>query len=342
MTYAGARTETEQQIASTLHFTLPQERLHPTFNFLDLTLASRSQESAGNDGRGFRLNIANSIWGQKGYAFLMGYLDVLAQNYGAGLRLLDFIQAPEESRATINKWVSDQTEDKIKDLIPPGKITDLTRLILVNAIYFNAAWASPFSKELTKEESFYLADGGVVTVPMMAQTNYFGYSEGDDYQAVELRYGGWKLSMVVLLPQTGRFSDFEKSFSVNRLNAMLNNIKGINVRLKLPRFSYSGYSFSLKDVFSGMGMALAFSNYADFSGMDGTRKLRIDDVVHKAFVAVDEAGTEAAAATAVIIGVTGIPQEPVTMTVNRPFIFLIRDVETGAILFIGRIMNPAS
>src|SRR4030067_846938 len=180
-------------MADPLHYVLPQARLHPAFNNLDEVLATRGQGAKGKDGKGFRLNIVNAIWGQKGYEFLAQYLDLLAENYGAGLRLMDFISAPDPSRQIINKWVSDQTEDRIKDLIPFGAIDSLTRLVLTNAIYFNAAWQYPFKENATENGNFYLLNGTKITVPMMKQTESFGYAEGNGYQAVELLYDGGEL-----------------------------------------------------------------------------------------------------------------------------------------------------
>jgi len=341
MTYSGARNETESQMANTLNFTLPQNRLHPAFNALDLELAARGVGAEGQDGEGFRLNIANSIWGQKDYSFLPGFLDVLAENYGAGLSLLDFYNAPEDSRIVINTWVSEQTEDKINDLIPKGAISYLTRLVLTNAIYFNAAWNLPFDEELTIDGHFYLPGGSQVTTPMMSQTGYCGYTEGDGYKAVELLYDGEELSMVVLCPEAGRFDEFENTITPDRLNAIINDFSSANVQLKLPKFTYESGSISLKKALTQMGMPVPFSSSADFSGINGTRDLFISDIFHKAFVSVDEAGTEAAAATAVIVGEISIPLPPVEVTIDRPFIFLIRDIKTHAILFIGRIVNPA-
>jgi len=349
MTYAGARGETTQQMADTLHFLLEQEKLHPAFNWLDVEFAKRGEGAEGKDGEGFRLNIVNAIWGQKDYEFLTDFLDVLAENYGAGLRILDFMTETEKSRLAINDCVSDQTEGRIEDLIPQGAIDALTRLVLANAIYFNAAWEHPFDKKITADGPFYLLDGGQVGVPMMRQTKSFGYTEGEGYQAVELRYDigelsdGKALSMVIMLPETGQFEAFEGGLQAQKLDDIISDLRLTEVALTMPKFEFDS-EFSLKDTLAEMGMPDAFSpDDADFSGMTGNRELFISDVVHKAFVSVDEAGTEAAAATAVIVGTTSVPVEPpVPVTIDRPFIFLIRDIETGAILFIGRVVNPAA
>jgi serpin B len=339
MTYAGARNETAQQMADTLQFLLGQERLHPAFNWLDAELASRGEGAQGKDGEGFRLNIVNTIWGQKDYEFLSDFLDVLAENYGAGLRILDFITETEKSRVTINDWVSDQTEDRIEDLIPKGMIDEWTRLVLTNAIYFNAAWEYPFNEKVTADDPFYLLDGGQVIVPMMKQTESFGYTEGEGYQAVELQYDGNELSMLILLPEADEFEAFEAGLQAEQVDAIIRDLQFTEVALTMPKFEFDS-QFSLKDTLAEMGMPIAFSSSADLSGMTGKPELFISDVVHKAFVAVDEAGTEAAAATAVIVGLTAIPEPTVEVTVDRPFIFLIRDIETGAILFVGRVLNP--
>ncbi len=341
MTYAGARGQTAQEMADTLHFILSQDRLHPVFNRLDIELARRGEGAKGKDGEGFRLNIVNAIWGQEDYEFLSEFLDVLAENYGAGLRVLDFINASEESRITINDWVSEQTEGRIEDLIPQGAIDALTRLVLTNAIYFNAAWQFPFNEEATSDGPFYLLDGGEVIVPMMRQTESFGYAEEDDYQVVGLPYDGGELSMVILLPQADKFEAFESSMDFHRVTEIISNLTSQQVNLTMPKFEFES-SFGLKKALTGMGMPIAFSPDADFSGMTGSRDLFIDDVLHKAFVSVDEAGTEAAAATAVIMTLTAVPSPPVEVTVDRPFVFLIHDIETGTILFVGRIVNPSA
>ncbi len=342
MTYAGARTETAQQMADTLHFTLPQGSLHPAFNSLDIELSRRGEGAAGKDGEGFRLNVVNAIWGQENYEFRSEFLDLLAENYGAGLRILDYANAPEESRVTINDWVSDQTESRIEDLIPPGAINILTRLVLTNAIYFNAAWQCPFPEDMTADGVFYLLDGNEITVPMMKQTESLGYAEGAGCQAVELPYDGGELSMLILLPRAGQFGEFENAIDAGQVQAIIESLEHRRVALAMPGFEFAS-SFGLKEALAAMGMPVAFSpESADFSGMTGGRELFITDVVHKAFVSVDEAGTEAAAATAVIMGTTAMPESPVEVALNHPFIFLIRDIETGAILFVGRVVNPGT
>ena len=350
MTYAGARGETERQMANTLRFALPQERLHPVFNGLDLELASRGEGAEGKDDKGtrpgrrvqgFRLNIVNATWGQEGYEFLPEFLDTLAENYGAGLRLLDFVGDADAARITINDWVSEQTEGRIEDLLPQGVIDALTRLVLTNAIYFNAAWAAPFEETLTADGTFHLLDGGEAAVPMMHQAESLGYAEGESYQVVELPYDGRELSMVILLPETGEFEPFEDSLDAEEVNGILKDLAYRQLALTMPKFKFES-EFDLAKTLAAMGMPDAFTSAADFSGMTGVSDLFISDVIHKAFVSVDEAGTEAAAATAVIMKLSTAVEEPVEVAVDRPFIFLIRDIRTGTILFVGRVTDPGA
>jgi serpin B len=255
--------------------------------------------------------------------------------------VLDFGGAPEESRITINDWVSEQTEGRIQNLIPQGAIDPLTRLVLTNAIYFNAAWANPFQEEATRDGPFTLLDGSRIAVPMMHQTESFGYAKGEGYQAVELPYDGHELSMVILLPDRDSFDPFEDSLDVDQAQAIMQNLKRGQVALIMPKFEFDS-RFSLKQALEAMGMPAAFSGGADFSGMTGSTDLFISDVLHKAFVSVDEEGTEAAAATAVVMKLSVAAEEPTTVTIDRPFIFLIRDIETGAILFVGRVVDPGA
>ena len=347
MTYAGARNDTERQMAETLGFKLPQNILHPAFNALDLSLTSRAVQ---DDDEGFRLNIANSVWGQQDYGFLSGYLDTLAVNYGAQVRPVDFRGDPEDARARINDWVSDETEDRIKNLVPQGAITPLTRMVLANAIYFKAAWQHAFSERETRERPFHLLDGSEVEVPMMRQQRKLRYARGDGYQAVELPYVGGEVAMTILLPDSGGFGEFEESLEPSTAKQVLTKLDDQLVRLTMPKFETDS-AFSLPETLAAMGMPDAFDgSAADFSGMDGRACrargeicLFISDVRHKAFVFVDEAGTEAAAATAVTVGVTSIvqdPPKPIELVVDRPFVFLIQDRDTGTILFLGRITDP--
>ena len=336
MTYAGARGDTEQQMAETLHFTLSQERLHAAFNALDLALTAQ----AGQD---FQLNIANSLWGQSDYAFLDEFLDTLAQNYGAGLSLLDFINEPELSRQTINQWVSQQTEEKIKDLIPAGGITPATRLVLANAIYFDARWAQPFDRGHTHDGAFYTLDGGEATVPMMSMYKppTLAYAQGQGYQAIELPYEGGQAAMLIIVPDQGQFEAFEAGLDAEQLKSIVETLQIQQIKLTMPKFSYAS-NVSLAPTLSAMGMPDAFSTGADFSGMTGDHSLFISNIFHKAFVAVGEIETEAAAATGIILervsGVTYILD--LELIVDRPFIFMIRDVKSGLLLFVGRVVNP--
>ncbi len=337
MTLAGARGETERQMTNTLHYELPQSALHPSFNALDRELASRGRDLQAEENQFFELNIANAIWGQQGYEFLPDFLDVLAENYGAGLRPVDFAGAPEESRVKINDWVSSETQDKIKDLLPSGAVNERTRLVLTNAIYFNASWQWPFDKRLTRELPFQLAGGTMVEVPMMTETSrdFYGYVKGEGYQAVDVPYSSGEMSMTILLPDEGTFEEFEDSLNAQGLDRILDDIEIGHITVTMPLFELES-EFSLDQTLAEMGMPDAFGAGADFSGMTGTRELWVSEVAHKAFVSVDEEGTEAAAATAVVVQVSG----PTLVTVDRPFIFFIRDRATGAVLFLGRVMNP--
>ena len=350
MTYAGAGGETERQMADTLHFLLPQDTLHPAFNTLYLDLDSRSGGKKDKDPATFRLNIANALWGRQDYQFLDEFTTVVGENYGAGVTPTDFVGQPEESRLRINDWVSNETEGRIVDLVPKGKFEQSPpALVLTNTIYFNARWLELFG-ELPTTTAFYRLDGKAVTVPMMKRTDESRYANGDGYQAIDLRYIYGKMSMTILLPDPGTFRAFEDLLDDAFVGRILEGIEWREVVLTMPKFEIES-TLDLVGTLKTMGMSNAFdSSSADFSGMDGQscsaqaiQCLVISDVIHKAFVAVDEEGTEAAAATtdfAVLMG--GPPGPPVEVTVDRPFIFLIRDGETGTILFIGRVLDPSS
>ncbi len=341
MTWAGARNETESQMAQTLHFSLDQSRLHPAFNFVDLALMSRGEGAQGQDGEGFRLNVVNSIWGQEGYEFLESFLDVLAENYGAGLRLLDFEADPDACAEVINKWVEDYTEERIKDLIPPGTLNRLTRLVLVNAIYFNAAWANAFEEEYTSKAQFHTLSGDILQVDMMHQVQDMSYLQGDGFKALAIPYDGAELAMLIVLPDQGRFSEVEQALTPDLIDGISSSMVSAEVDLSLPKWKFTSESIKLREILFNMGMPLAFSDHADFSGMDGRIHLHISNVVHKAFISVNEAGTEAAAATAVVIDGNLAPPAPETFNADRPFVYFIRDIQTGSILFMGRVTAPS-
>ncbi len=339
MTYAGARGNTESQMADVLHFEFGQNTTHPAFNALDLGLSQRG-ESTDEEQQPLKLRIANAIWAERTFTFSQAYLDTISSNYGAGIHLADFINQFEPARKEINTWVEDQTEDRIKDLLAEGTLNPATRLVLVNAIYFKADWLSQFSKESTFNETFHLLDGSVLETPSMHQGMYIPYARGDGWQAVELPYAGETAAMTIIVPDEGDFAMFESVFDFAKYETILGSLQPASVMLALPKFTFTR-DFALADILTGMGMPDAFNpDIADFSGMTGKPELFIDNVIHKAFVAVDEEGTEAAAATAVIMRAVSEPNYDVTLTIDRPFIFVIRDTVSGQILFMGRVVNP--
>jgi serpin B len=344
MAYGGARGETATQMADVLHYSLSGGQFHPAFNALDLDLARRPEQAAGvNQKERFQLSIANAQWGQDGWPFLSEYLDLLAVNYGAGLHLVDFENAPESARRQINDWVSDQTRNRIKDIIPPGVIDQLTRFVLANAIYFKATWEYIFDANDTADKPFFLLNGDTVSVPMMeiGHQENLSYSAGDGWQVVALPYKGGLTEMVIIVPDAGNFETFETTLTAERYEEILAGMKPQEVILSMPKFTFET-QYGLKDILAGMGMQAAFDPYtADFSGIDGQRDLVISDAIHKAFIAVDEKGTEAAAATVVVFMTTGaLMPEGIILTIDRPFFYLIRDVPSGSILFMGRVVDP--
>jgi serpin B len=336
MTYVGARGQTAAQMATVLHFPSDQQRLHPVFATLSKDLHAESET------QGYQLHMANALWGQKGSRFREDFLLTTKTYYGAGLNEVDFRTAAEEARKTINAWVEQQTKDKIKDLIPLGALDELTRLVLTNAIYFKGDWVSPFMKPLTKEENFKVAADRQITVPLMHQTGFFNYCEGDTFQALELPYVGGKLSMVVLLPKKeDKLAELEQSLTVQNLSKWLSQLRRREVIVTLPKFKVTA-EFILNEVLSTMGMPLAFSAAADFSGVSEEEALYLSAVIHKAYVDVNEEGTEAAAATAVVAVAVSARRPPAVFRADHPFVFLIQDTSTGSILFLGRMVQPQS
>jgi len=336
MAYAGASGETAKQMKQALAITAADSEAHAAQNALNHTLINNSLFSGKP---AFSFNVANQLWGQKDFTFNEQFLNTLSANYGAGLKTVDFSDS-ENARELINLWVAAQTNDKIKDLIPTGVLNALTRLVITNAVYFKAAWMNQFETGDTAQGSFTLADGSQVEVPMMHAQRSMQAFVGEGLEAVELPYEGGMYSMLLISPAQGSLAKFEKTFDAERLNAILSALNTASVTLSLPKFKLES-SFSLSGAMKTLGMSDAFSpGIADFSGMESTRSLYISDMLHKAYVDVNEEGTEAAAATAIAVGMTSMPAESYTINFDHPFIFLIRDIQTNTILFIGRMADP--
>ncbi len=336
MAYAGAAGETAAQMEQALAIELPGSDVHAALNALNLTLLNNSQF----DGKPvFSFNVANQLWGQKDFAFNEQFLNTLSANYNADLKTVDFSDS-ENARALINLWVAAQTNDKIKDLIPAGVLDALTRLVLTNAVYFKAAWMNQFDPSKTALGSFTLADGSQVEVPMMHAQRSMQAFVNEGLEVVELPYEGGMYSMVLVMPAQGSLADFEASLDADRLNEILGSLSTASVTLSMPKFKLES-SFGLSEAMKTLGMTDAFTpGIADFSGMEDTRSLYISDLLHKAYVDVNEEGTEAAAATAVVVGMTSMPAESYTISFDHPFLFLIRDIQTNTILFMGRLADP--
>ena len=338
MTYAGARGKTAEEMAKALHIPDDQTGAHAALGAL-----LRELDELGKT-KGCKVRTANALWGAKGEPFLPEFLKLVKDNYGGGLERLDFAGAPEESRKTINAWVEKKTEDKIKDLLMKGDITPATVLVLTNAIYFKGDWDVQFDKKLTKLDAWQRIGPGSSVAPapgvwLMNRSGSMPYLKGDGFQAVELPYVGKSLSMVVFLPDAlDGLPAFEKSLAPDKLGEWLKGLRKAEVNLALPKFTMT-VGYVLSGTLAEMGMPLAFTRAADFSGINGKRDLFISLVIHKAFVAVNEEGTEAAAATAVIMPAGEAPRV-VEFRADHLFFFLIRDNKTGSILFMGRVVNP--
>ncbi len=334
MTAAGAKGQTQEQILKTLQ--LPDNE--QTQQGMGALL--RWLNWSGQQGK-YQLRIANALWGQKDFHWHQDFLNGLQDSYGAGLREVDFAQ-PEAARQTINAWVEEQTNDKIKDLIPSGMLDRRMRMVLTNAVYFLGDWQKPFNKKWTKEEPFFLRAEDSVPAEMMHQTSRFGYYGDDLVQILEMSYAGGDMSMVVLLPKAkDGLGKLEKGLTAGRLGEWLKQLRSTKVIVSLPKFKMTR-KFNLTETLQTMGMRLPFSRGADFSGMTSEEALQVSFVVHKAFVDVNEKGTEAAAATGVGVRATAaIPVErPPVFRADHPFLFLIRDRKHDLILFVGRLADP--
>ena len=337
MTYAGARGNTEKQMAQVLHFDGEQGEISSALGALQRQLSEVSK------GQGIELNIANALWAQKGHPFLPAFLDTAGSGYQANVNQVDFTTAAESAREEINRWVAKETKDKIPDILPPGSLDGMTRLVLANAIYFRGTWLKQFDKAKTVTQPFQVSADREVQAPLMTHVDEVGYMEEPDFQAVELPYMGGELAMLVILPRkSDGCGSLESKLSPELLSRSLSLMKKQRVEIFLPRFKLES-GFNLNDTLARMGMADAFGNKADFSGMDGSRRLCISAVFHKAWGEVNEEGTEAAAATAVGMALTAYrptPQPPPVFRADHPFIFFIRDTRSGLLLFMGRLAQP--
>lgn len=340
MTRAGSVGVTRAEIDGALHLDSSGD-VDAAFNTLDQLLASRAGDFVGPDGktRKVQLASANAVWAQRGYPFEAAYLDRLARDFGAGVRLVDYRSNAAEARRTINRWVAERTSDKIDELIPDGVLDAMTRLVLTNAIYMNAAWAEPFEPTATRTAPFHRLDGSTVDVPFLRQTNSVRYSRGPGWQSVELPYAGGKLAMQIVLPDEGRLATVEGLLS-NGLSAFSDAATETVIELSLPKFKYR-VNRDLVDVLVAMGIRSLFGADADLSGITTAERLYVSDIIHEAVIDVSEYGTEAAAATAVVIKATAAPTPPIAFIVDRPFLFSIRDVETKVVIFAGRVVDPA-
>jgi serpin B len=338
MAYAGARGSTASEMAKTLHFTLPPDKLHPAMGALLRDLNATHE--------GYQLSVANALWAQQGYTFLDDFLSLLKTDYAAGLNQVNFKGATEEARLTINQWVEQKTQDKIKDLLQPGALRSDTRLVLTNAIYFKGDWETQFDKAQTKDEDFHLSPAQTATAPLMHREGRFNYFDGGTFQVLEIPYKSKELSMIVFLPkEAGGLSALEPSLTGSNLQQWLGKLASVpKVIVTIPKFKMT-QQFELGSTLSAMGMPQAFSGSADFSGMTGHRDFSISEVIHKAYVDVNEEGTEAAAATAVTMRALAMraPEgPPPVFRADHPFVFMIRDNRSASILFMGRVADPRS
>lgn len=335
MTYTGARGTTLDEMAAIMHFDTDQQRFHNEYGEYLASLKKMAEKH-------IQLNIANSLWAQEDYHFLESFFEINKKHYESETFMVNFRANREQVRLDINDWVFNETREKIKDLIAPGVFTDDTRLVLVNAIHFFGHWLREFDPDLTRENIFYLSDQQHVMADFMIRTDTFPYFENEMMQALEIPYSGRDFSMLLLLPVEGlSLKDMEKTLDAATYTEIIKNMQSKEVDLFVPRFE-AETKLDLEETLMGMGMRKPFSREADFRGMTGDYELQIDKVIHQAMIEVAEEGTEAAAATAVVmIRKTAIDPEPRTVfNANRPFIFFIKDNRHQSILFAGRIMNP--
>lgn len=343
MTMAGAQGTTLSEMQQALAVEGLGEAVHPSMNaLLQALAASEAEEDRKASGDPFQLNIANSTWGQAGFEINPAFLDLLAQHYGAGVYQVDFVQDAEAARQAINNWVSEETAGKIPDLIGEGVLSPLTRLVLANAIYFNGSWYYPFYEEATEKADFTLLDGKLASVDMMQLgTEQLAYARAEDYQLLRLPYLSQDFGMLLIVPEEGAFAEVEAGLDAQRFLDSQAEMQSRPVFLKMPEFDFESAT-DASEPLKQMGMPTAFDPVmADFSVITGEPNLYITDVLHKATVSVNEKGTEAAAATAVVMALKSAPpQEPINLVIDRPFLFAIQHLPSNTILFMGRVLQP--
>ena len=339
MAYAGARGQTATQMAQAMHFSLQGEQLHAAIGALSGQLMTEASDGGKTL---YQLSVADAVWTQQGLPYNPDFLRVLQKDYASELRQSDFVHSYQQARTDINRWVAQNTADKIPNLLPDGSVDSTTRMILVNAIYFKGDWATPFKTERTSDQPFHTDGQNSISTPLMFGNVFCLASETADLQIVELPYNGDKLSMVILLPRSvDGMGTLEKQLTSEHIDQWISQLVDQSVNVHLPKFKLT-CSFELADTLKSMGMRDAFSYpIADFTGMTTADRFRISAVVHQALIDVNEEGTEAAAATGVTMMAGAVMrQRLMDFRADHPFIFLIRQQSTGAILFAGRLMNP--
>ena len=340
MVYGGARGDTAAQIRDVLHYPLSDEELHRVSNALNLALSSMANDSHQNDSA-FTLQIANALWAMQNGHIEESYLDLLSENYSAGMRTVDFAQS-QEAANLINRWAQENTNDKIKEIANPDMFNANTRLALTNAVYFKGAWRFPFMEADTQKQAFTLLNGDQVDVDMMRiSTEEFSALKNEQIQMVELNYANSSMVMDLIAPVDGKWDAFSQTLTAGLLDDYLEQLATHRVDLSLPKFKIETPEMDLINPMQDLGVIDLFGMGADLSGMTGDKSLLISTLVQKAFIDVNESGTEAAAVTIAVAQEKGmISPEPITITFDSPFLFLIRDGETGAILFIGQLLQP--
>lgn len=340
MVYGGARGDTAAQIRDVLHYPLSDEELHRVSNALNLALSSGEKDSNQNNSA-FTLQIANALWAMQNGHIEESYLDLLSENYSAGMRTVDFAQS-QEAADLINRWAQENTNDKIKEIANPDMFNANTRLALTNAVYFKGAWRFPFMEADTQKQAFTLLNGDQVDVDMMRiSTEEFSALKNEQIQMVELNYANSSMVMDLIAPVDGNWDAFSQTLTAGLLDDYLEQLGTHRVDLRLPKFKIETPEMDLINPMQDLGVVDLFGMAADLSGMTGDKSLLISTLVQKAFIDVNEAGTEAAAVTIAVAQEKGmISPEPITITFDSPFLFLIRDGETGAILFIGQLLQP--